>query len=141
MSSSTPSNTSTTTQPDEAAHTLLGESCPKCGNEEAWHGVITEPGERERFACDECGMWLAVTVNKVEPPKPAKAKRPFGLSISIENGQFFLDVGGEPIVSCRPGWYLQIGNITIHGNREAERVEELWADGYRVGKSDAEAAS
>lgn len=30
-------------------------TCPSCRRSGSWHGVITEPGERERFACDECG--------------------------------------------------------------------------------------
>lgn len=33
-------------------HTM---GCPACGDPDAWHGVITEPGEPSRWACDECG--------------------------------------------------------------------------------------
>lgn len=29
--------------------------CPSCGAVEAWHGVVTEPDESPRSACDECG--------------------------------------------------------------------------------------
>ncbi|NGN92640.1 hypothetical protein G5C66_07800 [Nocardioides sp. KC13] len=35
-------------------------SCPSCGNKDAWHGVITEPGDPEMFACDECGHGVVV---------------------------------------------------------------------------------
>lgn len=48
-------------------------ACPTCKSTEAWHGVITEPGEPERWACDECGTSLSVSVRE---PKPAKAGFP-----------------------------------------------------------------
>lgn len=42
--------------------------CPQCGNAEAWHGVITEPDEAPRSACDECGH---IETRQVEREAPA----------------------------------------------------------------------
>lgn len=119
---------------------LLGETCPKCGNEEAWHGVITEPGERERFACDECGMWLALTVKKVEPPKPAKAKRPFSFTFEIDKGRLFIDWRGEHLLAFCPGRYLSIGNNweLLSSTEAEERYEQGVEAGREAGRRQAE---
>jgi ribosomal protein S27AE len=40
--------------PVHGAEPLDESSCPHCGSD-AYHGVITEPDEFQRWACDECG--------------------------------------------------------------------------------------
>jgi hypothetical protein len=114
---------------------LGGESCPKCKSAEAWHGVITEPGEAERYACDACGMNLAIQVSQPEPPKP----RRFGFTVEVFDGELFIETAaGDTVLSVKPGWYLQIGSITINGPREADRLERMWTDvGREVGRREA----
>lgn len=123
---------------------LGGESCPKCKSVEAWHGVIVEPGEADRYACDECGMWMTV---KVTQPKPPKAKRSFKFSLDIDNGALFIDIGERAIVAFKPGRFLAIGdNWELLSSAEAERRDEMATDigkilGREDAKKDAEAQS
>lgn len=113
-------------------HKAMAAGCPKCHSVEAWHGVIVGPGEPERFACDECGMWMSVQAVTPAPVEPPKMPRPLDFKVEIDNGQLFVDVCGYPVLAFRPGYYLQIGNLTIHGRREEDRLQEMWT---RIGRS------
>lgn len=116
---------------------LLGGACPKCKSVDAWHGVITEPDEGERFACDECGMWMAV---KVTQPKPPRAKRSFKFSIDIDNGALFVDIADRAILAFKPGRYLALGdNWELLSSAEAEEREERFTKvGKMIGREEAE---
>ncbi|MEU0312500.1 hypothetical protein [Nocardioides sp. NPDC006273] len=119
---------------------LGGESCPKCKSTDAWHGVIVEPGEDERYACDECGHWMAITITRTKQPEPPKAKRPFGFTFEIDKGRLFIDWRGEHLLAFRPGRYLSIGdNWELLSSAEAEWREEQATDvGREVGRREAE---
>lgn len=121
--------------------TLLGESCPKCGSDEAWHPVVTEPGENERSACDECGMWLSLKVTHPAAPKAPKARRPFGFSVEVSDGTLWVDWRGGAVLSFRPGWFLTVGTLNVISGREEDRLQEMWTkDGLEVGRRQAEEA-
>lgn len=60
-SSSTPAEVG-----DNSTISSAPKACPVCGSAEGWHGVITEPGEAERHACDECGTIRLVRIVKPE---------------------------------------------------------------------------
>lgn len=117
--------------------TLLGEVCPKCKSVEAWHGVIVEPGERERFACDECGFWMAVQVTKPKPPK-TKDRR-FEFSATIENGHLFVEFNDSTLLTFRPGKFLELGTLAITSMREiADREDAEFYRGLDAGRKNAE---
>lgn len=124
MSTSSRSTESTTTTAPAA---LFPDDCPKCGNTAAWHGVIVEPGEPDRYACDECGcsMSVEVTAGGNSVPTSALTTEPL-LEVVITSGTLFVDVLGRPVLAFCPGAFLMVGSVEVIGGREAERREQLW---------------
>ena len=88
-SSSTPAESG-----DNSTNTSAPKACPVCRSTEAWHGVITEPDEVERHACDDCGT--VRTVRILEPVEPAHLHlTPRAVAETVE--------GAWPSIPC-PSW-------------------------------------
>ncbi|GGR60929.1 hypothetical protein J2S40_004502 [Nocardioides luteus] len=105
MNASSQSNTTTTTPEvaparpeagDNTPSTSAPKACPACGSAEAWHGVITEPGEGDRHACDACGTVRTVRILESEPVEAVHLHlSPRPVAESVE--------GAWPSVPC-PSW-------------------------------------
>lgn len=100
---------------------LLGEFCPACKSTEAWHPCLTED-DSTKFACDECGVTMAV--KPAPKPKPAKVKRPFNFTFEIDKGRLFIDWRDDALLAFKPGRYLAIGGWELLSAAEAEEREE-----------------
>lgn len=115
--------------------------CPNCGSAEAWHGVIVEPDEAERFACDDCGTSMAI--NPAPMPAAPKLRRRFSFSFEISDGTLEVDWCGAAVLSFKPGWFLTLGTLTrtvnIISGREEERLQQQWTNvGLDVGRREAD---
>ena len=80
---------------------------------------------------------VAPTSKATQPKAPER--RRFGFTVEVFDGELFIETaGGDTVLSFKPGWYLQIGRITINGPREADRLERMWTDvGREVGRREA----
>ena len=81
---------------------------------------------------------VAPTIKVTQPEAPKR--RRFGLTVEVVDDELFIETAaGDTVLAFRPGWYLQIGRITINAPREADRIERMWSDvGREVGRREAE---
>lgn len=116
---------------------LMGEACPKCKSVEAWHGCITED-DSTKFACDECGHWVAVKVIAPKPASKPKRNRRFEFVAEVKNGNVFVDINDHTLFAFERGRGLEIGPFaftTTHAIANAEDAE--FSRGFEGGRENA----